>query len=127
MANDKKNFHSFRHTLITKLRNEAIINLDSKNTETLIESITGHAAKLRNTSDDYGIHTLERKLEVISRISYGSEMNVMNYASFYRRYKTLITHSVARFKRGPRPKARPTKDQANLQIKQNEKISINLI
>ncbi|WP_225138821.1 site-specific integrase [Pseudomonas putida] len=125
VANDKKNFHSFRHTLITKLRNEAIVNLDSKNTEMLIESITGHSAKVKNTSDEYGIHTLERKMEVISRISYGNAMDVMNYASFYKRYRTLITHSIAKFKRGPRPKKHATKDNNLQQIQQNEKLSIN--
>jgi integrase len=98
-ANDNKNFHSFRHTFVTKLRNEAIIGLTAKHTETLIESITGHGAVDKTTADKYGIHTLERQLEVISKISYQYEAPVMSYAEFFKRYESIIKYSSAKFKR----------------------------
>lgn len=101
-ANDNKNFHSFRHTLITKLRNEAIVGLDAKNTDALIESITGHASKNKTTADDYGHHTLSRKLEVISKISYKFEIDVMSYQAFYERYRSLIKHGATKCKQKKR-------------------------
>jgi integrase len=106
-ANDNKNFHSFRHTLITKLRNEAIVGLDAKNTDALIESITGHASKNKTTADDYGHHTLTRKLEVISKISYKFDIDIMSYQAFYERYRSLIKHGATKIKQKKRKRLLP--------------------
>ncbi|RJG12598.1 site-specific integrase [Pseudomonas cavernicola] len=82
---DGKKFHAFRHTFIDLLRNTSDEALP------LITVLTGHAAKNKNQSDDYGsgfwLSTLHRALHTVK---FPIDLSGITYADFEARLGHIL-------------------------------------
>lgn len=80
---DGKVFHSFRHLLISKLRNEILLNTNDPGY--VIESITGHERVNVTEADRYGNGIeLDRKLQFINQVKF--EIDVIPYVDFKKKF-----------------------------------------
>ncbi|WP_271410044.1 site-specific integrase [Pseudomonas sp. Q1-7] len=86
---DGKRFHAFRHTFVDLLRNTSDQALP------LIPVFTGHAAKNRNQSDDYGSGFWLKKLsEALHTVSFPVDLSGITYADFELRLGHLMTSCI---------------------------------
>ena len=82
---DGKKFHAFRHTFVDLLRNT------SDEADRLIPAFTGHAAKNKNQSDDYGSgHSLSKLHRVLHTVQFPACFSGITYANFEQRLGHIL-------------------------------------
>jgi len=96
-----KKFHAFRHTFVDLLRNT------SDEAVPLIPVFTGHAAKSKNQSDDYGSGFWLKKLhKALHSVTFQVDLARISYADFEQRLGHIMTPCIQahRDKYGLNPK-----------------------
>lgn len=82
---DGKKFHAFRHTFVDLLRNT------SDEADRLIPAFTGHAAKNKNQSDDYGSgYSLSKLHRVLHTVQFPVCLSAITYADFEQRLGHIL-------------------------------------
>ncbi|KAA8713163.1 site-specific integrase [Pseudomonas cannabina] len=82
---DGKKFHAFRHTFVDLLRNT------SDEADRLIPAFTGHAAKNKNQSDDYGSgYSLSKLHRVLHTVQFPVCLSGITYADFEQRLGHIL-------------------------------------
>lgn len=83
---DGKKFHAFRHTFVDLLRNT------SDEAVPLIPVFTGHAARSKNQSDDYGSGFWLKKLhKALHSVTFPVDLAGISYADFEQRLGHIMT------------------------------------
>lgn len=101
---DGKRFHAFRHTFVDLLRNTSDEALP------LIPVFTGHSAKSKNQSDDYGSGFWLKKLhKTLHTVSFPVDLSSTTYAGFEQRLGHIMKPCIQahRDKHGLNPAQEP--------------------
>lgn len=101
---DGKKFHAFRHTFVDLLRNTSDEALP------LIPVFTGHAAKTKNQSDDYGSGFWLKKLHrALHSVTFPVDLSDITYTGFEQRLGHIMRPCIQthRYKHGLNPAHEP--------------------
>ena len=93
--NDGKKFHSFRHTVITELRDHVLKNNEQRGY--VIETITGHEKETTSEADRYGTGNLKTKRDFLNNLDF--KIDVITYDQFCKKFKSDLTRSLNSFER----------------------------
>lgn len=91
--NDGKKFHSFRHTVITELRDHILKNNEQRGY--IIETITGHEKEKTSEADRYGTSNLQTKKDFLNNLNF--KIDVMTYDQFCKKFRGILIRSLKSF------------------------------